>query len=163
MAERRAWCSCTIIYWLRGDPKAADCDGILARAQAGEFEVLVSLLAYGETVKIDGITDEDAEERIQEFFSRPYVVRAAVDLTVVERSRQLIRKYALSGVDAIHLATALVHGASIFETFDDKLMKKVKNGGGIDGLTVRFAKNDLPSVEDLPLFQPDQEDQSAGS
>lgn len=163
MAERRAWCSCTIIYWLRGDPRAVDCDAILARASTGEFEILVSLLAYGETVKVDGMADEDAEERIQEFFGRPYVLRAAVDLRVVERARQLIRKYSLSGIDAMHVATALVHEAPTLETFDDKLMNKVKAGGGIEGLTLRYAKNDLPSVEDLPLFRPDQESQSAGA
>lgn len=150
MAQRRAWCSCTIIEWLKGTPKAADCDAILALAAAGRFEILVSTVAYGETVRIEGLEDDDAEQRIQEFFDRPYVVRVAVDLVIIERARKLIRQFRLSGIDAIHVATALEKGATVFETFDDKLMEKVTKGGGIDGLALRPATDDSPPVTPNP-------------
>lgn len=158
MAERRAWCSCTIIYWLRGDPAAADCDKILALAAAGRVEILVSILAYAEVVKVDGLKDDTAEERIREFFDRSYVIRAAVDLVIVERSRELIRKFGLSGIDAIHVATALEKGAAIFETFDDKLVKRIRSGGGIAGLTLRKPMDDSTSLAALPLFSEDHVD-----
>jgi predicted nucleic acid-binding protein len=138
------WCSCTIIDYLKGAPKAADCKLILAEADAGRIEILVSIMALVEVAKVDGLTDEDAEERIQEFFDRPYVIRVAVDLGIARRARALIREFSLSGVDAVHVATALEKGASIFETFDEPLIKKIVNGGGIAGLTVRPATYEGP-------------------
>lgn len=85
---------------------------------------------------VDGVTDEAAEERILEFFHRPYVVRAQVDFLVAEKARYLVRQYALSGIDAVHLATALVYNAYVFETFDDKMIKKVIDGG-LTGIKIR--------------------------
>lgn len=163
MADRRAWCSCTIIDYLKGAPNASDCEAILAQAKSGRFEILVSILALAEVAKIDGLGDEDAEERIQEFFDRPYVVRAAVDLVIAQRARLLIRQYGLSGVDAVHVATAVEKGAAIFETFDKPLMKKISDGGGIAGLVVRPALDDSTSLTSLPLFQSGTESESAST
>jgi len=123
--SRRVWCSCTIIDYLQGTPRAKPCDDIIKQCERRELEILVSVLAVAEVAQTTK-GDPDPALTIREFFSRHYVIPVNVDLLVAEEAQRLVREHGLKGADAIHLATAIVHRVPILETFDDKLI-------GVDG------------------------------
>jgi len=135
---RRLWCSCTIIDYLKGEARAAEhCDAILAQAERGELEIVVSALAAAEVAKVNDASDE-AEELISEFFSRFYVVVANVDVRVAREARRIVRTYGLKPLDAVHFATALVHGIGVLETYDDEMIRKLDRKEGDPRVTVRM-------------------------
>lgn len=102
---------------------------IIQAGQRGEVEIVVSAFAEVEVAKL---SDPNAENIIKEFFSRPYVIRAALEIGVAEIARELLRKYTgLKPGDAVHVATALHYRVPILETYDDDdlipLNKKIGN------------------------------------
>ena len=143
---RRLWCSCTIIDYLAGKPRAKSCELIVNQAERKETEIVVSILAEAEVVKLDGELDLDSEGQIREFFGRDYVIRTALDLPIVEQSRDLVRRFlGLKPLDAVHIATALHHSIPILETYDEKMIEV----GERLGLTARN-----PTYEGtLPLLE----------
>ena len=89
-------------------------------------------------VKVEAELSEDAEARIREFFGRNYVIRAALDVPVVELARDLVRRYrGLKPLDAVHIATALHHNIPILETFDGAMIRLVNGKVGNPPLVVR--------------------------
>ena len=133
---RRLWCSCTIIDYLEGKPRAKDCELIIEQAKRRELEIVVSVVAMGEVAKIEGVADAEAEAKISQFFREYYVVPAAYDILVAEKVRDLIRRYkGLKPFDAAHVATALQHSIPVLETFDDPLINLV--GNKEPGLVIR--------------------------
>ena len=130
---QRVWDSNVIIDYLSGAVRAAQqCPAIIGEAERGEIEIVVSTTAETEVVSLDGSTDQDAELRIREFFSRVYILRANVDSLVGELSRQLVRDYPRMGQllqvkpkDAVHVATALRWRIPVLETFDDNLIDRI--------------------------------------
>ena len=130
---RRVWDSCTIIDYLSGASRASPhCHRIIDSASRGETEIIVSTLAAAEVANIKEQPGTAAEEMIQEFFGRDYVIQANVDMHVSKRARELVRNYPPSGnlkrlgvADAIHLATALHWKIPILESYDDKLLERI--------------------------------------
>ena len=149
-AARRVWCSCTTIDYLKGEPRAKPhCDLIINDCIAGNVEIVVSVLSHIEVAKVGNLTDDDAEARIQEFFNRPYVVSATIDLAVAREARRLVRTYSgLKPLDAVHVATALRWNIPILETYDDQMIGIVNGREGNQPLVVRH-----PTYEGtMPLF-----------
>ena len=131
---RRVWDACTIIYHLAGYPDGdPDIPRIIQDAIRGDTEIVVSVLAECEVVKLEGDDDKAAERRITEFFSRPYVIRAAVDPFVAEVTRRLVRNHSLKPPDAIYLATAIRHQVPLLETYDSDLLAL----DGLDSVAIR--------------------------
>ena len=84
---------------------------------------MVSAVAMAEVAYLKGIPVEGAEARIQEFFSRDYIVPIAIDSIVARAARGYIRQHVLKPLDAIHLATAEVWRIPTLETTDPDLLK----------------------------------------
>jgi predicted nucleic acid-binding protein len=134
---RRLWCACTIIDYLKGAERASpDCPQIIEQAERGETEIVVSALAEAEVVKLDA-DDDQAEEKIREFFARPYVIRVALDIRVAETAREIARKYALKPLDAVHVASALRANVPVLETYDETMIVRVDGREGSPPLRVR--------------------------
>ena len=112
---------------------AEPCGNIIDQAERGEVEIVTSALATIEVAYLVGHDDEDSELKIQEFFSRPYVIQAAIDVGVADIARNLIRKYRegpkLRSADAAHLATAIQHQIPLVETTDTELLRLNKQEG----------------------------------
>lgn len=125
---RVVWDSCTIIAYLQGDPRAADCQRICDAGDEGRIQIVVSSMAEAEVIRVgDPLTDEQ-EDLIEEFFDRPYVLHVSVDRRIAQEARRLSRTYVLKSPDAIHVATALLTpGVRALESFDDDDMNKVRN------------------------------------
>jgi len=125
LPTRRVWCSCTIIYYLAGYPAAKpECDLIIKAAERGETEIVVPALSEAEVVKLDNEVDDDAELMIEEFLSRSYIIRAALDPPTAKLARTLVRRYSgVKPLDAVHIATALQHNIPILETYDEGMIR----------------------------------------
>lgn len=123
--SRRLWDSCIVLGYLSGQQDIkTDCDQIIEQAERGELEIVVSIIASVEAAYLSGLSPSDSESKIQEFFSREYVIPVAVDISVAKTARRLIRDYyGLEPPDAIHIATALQWQIPIIETTDSYLLE----------------------------------------
>jgi predicted nucleic acid-binding protein len=123
----RVWDPCVITDYLAGKQNAAaEARPIVEAAKRGQTQIWVSTFAEVEVAYLAGMTDEQSERVITEFFEQDYIVRVSVDPFVSESARQLIRATHISGKDAVHVATAIRWEVPIFETFDEKLLKKLE-------------------------------------
>ena len=121
-------------------------EGILGEADAGNVEIVVSTLAIAEVAYLEGMQDDvAAATKIQEFFSRQYMIVAAVDEGIARTAQEIVRKYRgrikVSPRDAIHLATAVRLGIPIVETADDGFRRLDRQEG------------DPPVVVRHPLYE----------
>ncbi len=125
VVPRRLWDSCVVLGYLSGQKEIkTDCDGIIGQAERGEMEIVVSTIAQAEVAYLSGLSASDAEAKIQEFFSRRYIITAAFDISLTKTVRRLIRDHkGLDPSDAIHLATALQWQIPVIETTDADLLK----------------------------------------
>ena len=119
---RRAWDSCNWISLIAEDEAArADiCQRILTDASRGNGVILTSALTLAEVVKGRGQPQltETQEETIVRFFDHSYILIHDVTRAVAETARGLSRRHGLKPPDAIHLATALLGNADVFETWN---------------------------------------------
>ena len=123
-AERRVWCSCTIIDYLKGAKRAHPCIEIVNHMGEGSHEIVTSIISEGEVAHLgNSFLHDTAEQMIKEFFGRRYVVRVPFDRLIAEDVRRLIRKHqGLTTLDAAHIATALRWRIPLLETYDDRLL-----------------------------------------
>ena len=137
--SRRVWCSCTVIYYLVGKSEAEPCRQIVEqiKREPGQHEIIVSVLAEAEVVKLEDVEDDIAEKRILEFLGRDYVVRVPMDILIAEDARRLVRKYQIKPLDAVHIATALYHEIPILETYDEEMIERVNEKEGMPPLVIR--------------------------
>ena len=127
---RRVWDSCIVIGYLAGyDELKPDCLQIIEQAGRGELEIVVSAFTPIEVAYLQGYSDDDSESKIKEFFSRNYIILAAIDVPIAEIARKLIRKYQnahgyrIRPLDAAHLALAIQWKVPILETTDTDLLR----------------------------------------
>ena len=143
---RRLWDSSVIIGYLSGSLEVLEISKqIIAQAERGELEIVVSAVATVEVAYLRGLDDQDSETMIQEFFGRDYIVPVNIDLPVASIARGLVRKYGtgpkLKPPDATHLATAIHVGVPLIETTDPDLLQ-------LDG-----REGNPPIMNRKPLYQ----------
>lgn len=127
-AQRRLWDSSVIIGYLAGQDDLKDaCENIIASAERGDVEIVIATMAMTEVAYLEGLSDEESETKISEFFSRNYIIPVAIDTRVAAIARRLIRKYRtgpkLKPPDAEHLATAMQWQIPVLETTDPDLLR----------------------------------------
>ncbi len=125
---RRLWDSSVIIEYLAGTAEVAEaCSKIIAQAEHGELEIVVSTMATIEVAYLEGSDDQDSEAMIRELFGRSYVVPVVIDVRVATVARSLVRKYRsgpkIKPPDATHLATAVQWDIPVIETTDPDLLR----------------------------------------
>ena len=103
--------------------RAEICSTILRRAERGEIELHTSYIGLVETVRIPGVSDDEAEGRIRKFFDSPFINKEEVEDEVATEARRLQRIANIRGVDAVHLATALLIDADVLHTYDQGLLR----------------------------------------
>ena len=125
---RRLWDSCVIIDYLAGTPAVAEtCSQIIAQAERGELEIVVSTMAAIEVAYLTGIDDQDSEAKIKEFFGRNYIIPVSIDIQLASLVRDLVRRHKdslkIKPPDATHLATAQQWNIPLVETTDTDLLR----------------------------------------
>lgn len=151
--SRRLWDSNLVLSYLSGDTKVQpDCDLIIEQAKGRQLELVVSTIALAEVAFLKGLSDSDSEAKIQEFFSRDYIVPVLYDITVAKIARGLIRTYrpGFKPADAVHMATALLWQIPILETTDPDLLRLDRKEGN-PPLIIRAPKYE--GSQPLPGFK----------
>ena len=124
LIPRISWDSNCFIAVLSGEAGRAEiCSEILHQAERGDIELHTSYIALVETVRITELGDAEAEDRIQRFFDSSFINKVVVGEEVAHESRRLQRITNLRGLDAVHLATALLIDADVLHTYDTDLLR----------------------------------------
>lgn len=145
-ASRRLWDSSVVIGYLAGDQRLNPvCPQIIQQAEGGETEILVSQMAVVETAYLRGLSDEDSERLIREFFGRDYIIPVNLDGPVSLIAQSLVRKYrnnpGIKPPDAVHLASAIFWQIPVLETVDQPLTRFDQREGS-PPISVRFPRYD---------------------
>ena len=123
-AERRYWDSCNFISLVAEDEveRAEICQRVLEDTEKGDVGIITSALTIAEVVKPKGSPAFTAakEQTIASFFEHRYILIHDVTRIIGEASRRLSREHGLKPRDAIHLATALLAGADVFESWNTR-------------------------------------------
>ena len=106
---------------------------------------MVSQMAVVETAYLRGLSDEDSERLIREFFGRDYIITVNVDGPVSSIAQSLVRKYknnpGIKPPDAVHLASAIFWKIPVLETVDQPLTRFNQQEGS-PLISVRFPRYD---------------------
>jgi predicted nucleic acid-binding protein len=160
------WDACVYLAWLRDEaaykaelPMMAE---IIRENSVRENTIITSTVTLIEVLstKLTG----DQEKTFRDCFKNPKHVLYDVDPAVAFRARELreyyvthkIKNRSLSTPDAIHLATALIHGASSFHTFDNGKSKDDDGKKGIPLLDLgnKIAGHPLEIIKPFIHFTP---------
>jgi predicted nucleic acid-binding protein len=93
---------------------------IVRDAQAGSLVLVASTLVIAEVVKLNGSTEPEKKQAklIQDFFENDYIEIRTVDRLTAELAVEISREHGLKPPDAIHVATAILHGCHCLQTYD---------------------------------------------
>ena len=145
---RRYWDSCNFISLIAEDEaeRAEICQRILEDAEAGRVVIVTSTLTIAEVIRMRGspMLTEDEEATISNFFLHRYILMYDVTRIIAENARKLAREHGIRPNDAIHLATALLSDADVFETWN------TNDFGRVQGIPIEIR---TPTWQgNLPLF-----------
>lgn len=128
------WDTPIFVAWITDEKRPpGDMEGVTAIVQDIEkdkADLITSALTRLEV--LEAKVGEDANADFEEFLERPDLTVATVDLSVIEVAYKIRNYYrannefgkTVSVPDAIHLATAIVHQATVFHTFDAENRKE---------------------------------------
>ena len=134
--RRYYWDSCVFLSYLENDPdRVSHVESILNEAAAGKIQIVTSTLSIAEVAytsyeKEGRVLRPREEERIDALWHPP-VVLVEYHRRIAMEARRLIResfatdKPTLKPSDAIHAATAHLHQADAFHTYDTKLTRAI--------------------------------------
>ncbi len=123
----RLWDAVVVLDYLDGSQrsKVYQLKDIVANEENSGRKILVSRLCTAEVAYFgpDRLSAE-AERAIVDFFNSDTVLIAELTGDIAKTARSLVREFRFDGADAVHVATAIEHGVSVFETFDCRLLKQ---------------------------------------
>lgn len=123
----RAWDSVVVLDFLEGTQRSADHNllDIVANEEHEGRRILVSRLCTAEVAFFgDNRNNPAAEISIVDFFKSEAIMIAELTEEIAAIARGLVRDFRFDGADAVHVATAVYHGASLIETFDDRMLRR---------------------------------------
>lgn len=115
-----------LIYYVEANPDYVDLmDAILTWLEQHHQQVVLSTLTLTETlVKPMQANDADLQTAYRDLIlNTHHVTTYPINVTIAERAAMLRANYKLRTPDAIHLATAILHGCDAFLTNDHKLKR----------------------------------------
>jgi len=118
--------TCVLIYHIERHPVYFPLtQELLANVEAGHLTAVTSILALMEvTVRPWQLQRSDVVQDYEEILTHfPNLTLIDVNRDIASQAARLRAQYRLRPADALHLATALVHGATAFVTNDRQLMR----------------------------------------
>ena len=123
------WDSCVFIAWLKAEPgRVVLCDGIVSEVEKGDAIIITSSIV--ETEVLLGDLTDDVRNKFRGLLKRKDVLAVNVDRTVSKLAGEIRDHYrgqspkqSIQGMDAIHLATAILYKVDEFHTFEPKLIR----------------------------------------
>jgi len=123
--ERRYWDSNIILAWLKKETGWEKCQGVFAAFEKNDVQIITSAITIAEVIYLKGrpLITQDKSDIICRFFERDILI-INVDRDTAENARKLIwENQNLKPNDALHIASAIMAGVSIMDTFDKDLIK----------------------------------------
>lgn len=129
------WDTCLFLAWLKDEPRSSgEMDGVrevIERSKRRDCRLMTSVLTTVEILqaKIPAGVDTLLSGLVKR------MLRVGVDTKVAQLAHDIRNQYAKEGrslktPDAIHLASAILHRADEFHTFDEKLVAMSGNVAG---------------------------------
>lgn len=140
------WDSDCCLGWLQDEvDKAELCKPVLDEAEAGRLRIVTSALTIAEVLALRGRPrmSEERRKAVEGFFRRSFFAVRSITRREAERARDLVWGHRVAPKDALHVATALQAGVTIFHTFDEDLIRKTR---AIDGLEIARPYVDQPQL-----------------
>ena len=133
------WDSSVLISWIRGDEdpdKTQTIKSVVDKVERGIHKLAVSTLLYVEVLE-SGMPDGTIEKFQQFMQNREKIEIIAVDIRIAEKAQTIRNKSrkTISVPDAVHVATAIVSGATSFHTFDKGLLQ-LSGKDEVEGLAI---------------------------
>lgn len=126
------WDSDCFLGWLQAEAGKEDaCKEVLAAADDGKVRIVTSALTIAEVLALKGRPKIPADNRarVEAFFRNEYIVVRNISRRVAESARSYVWEHGVLPKDALHVATAIDAGLTIFHTFDRDLIKKSETMG----------------------------------
>ncbi len=135
------WDSSVLISHLGGDgdknlERQPIIGSIVSIVDRGDYKLLVSTLLYVEV--LDSDIQPEAINLLDKFMqNRKRVTAMAVNSDIAKKAQSIRNQVSLrlKTPDAIHIATAIVGGASVLHTFDKRLLN-LSEDNKVDGLAI---------------------------
>jgi predicted nucleic acid-binding protein len=97
-------------------------------AEKGKILIITSALTLSEVLALRGKKrlppNEKMKKKVIDFFKNEYIAVQNVTREVAEVSRDLVWDHSVKPKDAIHVASAISAGVTVFETYDKPLIRK---------------------------------------
>lgn len=152
------WDASVFLSYINGEQeRLPTIDALLEECRNGEFTIVTSTLsvtevAFAEMEKAQRALDSNVEQAIDALFSdREVVVLIEFHEMIAREARRLMRRAltlgrSLKPPDAIHLASAVQHGARVVHTYDDGM----RSYADLAGLAIELPATTSPRLLDLP-------------
>ncbi len=150
----RAWDSVVVLDFLAGTRRSKDHNllDIVANEDNEGRKILVSRLCTAEVAFFGRRRNSGAAERaIVDFFKSDTILIAELTEAIAAIARSLVREFRFDGADAVHIATAVHHGASLIETFDDRMLSRGRGMKTSVKFNTEVVKPSLLGQSTLPI------------
>ena len=123
------WDACIFIAWLKDEKRDAgemeDLAGVVAQISNKEALMFTSVMTQTEV--LSGTLTEASQKMFDSIFLRENIYMVDVTQKISQLAHDIRNHYRDKGIklktpDATHLATAIIHGADEFHTFDKLLL-----------------------------------------
>ena len=133
------WDANVFIAWLMAEKGRVElCDGIVSEVQKGQAIIITSAII--ETEVLSKGPSQETQDKFRALLKRRDVIAVNVDRSISQKAGKLRERHkGLKGMDAIHLATAIIYGVDAFHTFegDDGILKY---DGNVAGYPLKICK-----------------------
>lgn len=131
------WDACIFIAWLKDEKRDAgemeDLAGVVTQISNKDAFMFTSVMTQTEV--LSGTLTTSAKKVFDDVFMRQNIYMVDVTQKVSQLAHDIRNHYRDNGIklktpDATHLATAIIHSANEFHTFDEQLLKLHPNVAG---------------------------------
>ena len=160
--ERISWDSCIIIDAIQKEPRRYPwISSMVTKAEAGNLEIVVSTVSVSEVLYLpemtaQGMSQEDQDDLIEKWFDNSYLIKRNADFGTCQEAAKLRRRFRVTPVDSIILATAIRAEVTTLVTYDGENGKDrgslLALDGQLDKDGPRIARpEDYTIIPELPL------------
>lgn len=154
--ELRYWDSNAFLAYFQEEAGRVDsCEAVLEAAERGTILLVTCALTLAEVLALRGkpriAPTPEMKATVTAFFKNEYVSVQNISREVAELARDLVWDHGVKPKDAVHVASALVVEAPIFETFDKPLIRK---SGKLGAPPLIIREPPPPAAPGLPLGVP---------
>jgi predicted nucleic acid-binding protein len=121
------WDTCVFIDLFQQTAGRFDaCRHLQTEAIKGTLQIVTSAVTLAELIKFDSpsTTQSQQSKVILDFLQNDYFVIRQLDRATAELAHSIRQSHKLTTIDAIHVATAIISGASVLYTYDGVTQKR---------------------------------------